>query len=63
MPSNKAIQAGKNLLSCGVELGELSSHYKLYGARQIITESESPGLALYQEIQEWPHYSESIPKE
>lgn len=60
LPSNKAILAAKNLLLCGVELGELDTHYKLFGARQIIS-TESPGLALFQEIQEWPNYSESIP--
>lgn len=56
LPSSKAMDVAKQLIACGVELGELDNHYKLLGGRQVI-ESASPGLELYAEIQEWNNWS------
>lgn len=55
LPSEKALTAAQNLLDCGVALGALDDRYKLLGQRQVIA-TESPGLRLYQEIQNWPHW-------
>lgn len=59
LPSADAIEAAKNLLKCGVEMGEIDKNYKLFGGRQII-QSESPGLELYGEIQDWDHFSSTL---
>lgn len=56
MPTSTAIQKTKQLLDCGVKLGELSNDYILLGGRQIYA-TESPGLELYAEIQDWDHWS------
>ncbi|XP_017775383.1 PREDICTED: peptidoglycan-recognition protein 2-like [Nicrophorus vespilloides] len=57
-PSAKQLQALKNFLACGVELGELSNRYNLIGARQVGS-TQSPGLKLYQEIQKLPHFKKN----
>ncbi|XP_066996185.2 peptidoglycan recognition protein [Anabrus simplex] len=59
IPSRIQLDALKNLLKCGVELGELSEDFKLLGHRQLIA-TKSPGLALYQEIQTWPEWVEEL---
>lgn len=56
LPSRKALAAAKQLLQCGVELGALETNYELYGATQV-SSTKSPGLILYNEIQEWDHWS------
>lgn len=58
LPTPTAIQKTKQLLQCGVALGELDGNYVLLGGRQIYA-TESPGLELFSEIQEWPHWSET----
>lgn len=55
LPAQAALDACKKLLACGVELGELSEDYGLIGGSQVIS-TQSPGLTLYNEIQEWPHW-------
>ncbi|EFA12467.1 peptidoglycan-recognition protein 2 [Tribolium castaneum] len=61
LPNKKQIQAAKDFLQCGVELGELGKSFKLFGARQV-SATESPGLKLYRELQNWPHFTRSPPK-
>lgn len=56
LPSSEALTAGKKLLNCGVEKGELSIRFKLLGARQVLA-TVSPGLELYNEIQEWDNWT------
>lgn len=56
LPTSIALQKAKQLLDCGVRLGELDANYKLLGGRQIYA-TESPGLELYGEIQDWEHWS------
>ncbi|CAD7090194.1 unnamed protein product [Hermetia illucens] len=58
LPSEKALQAAKSLLACGVSNGYLARNYRLLGARQVIS-TESPGLELYGEIQDWDNW---VPK-
>ncbi|KAH8317287.1 hypothetical protein KR074_002232, partial [Drosophila pseudoananassae] len=55
LPTAAALQAGKSLLSCGVKQGELAEDYSLLAGSQVIS-TQSPGLTLYNEIQEWPHW-------
>lgn len=58
LPTAQAIEKVKQLLNCGVETGELNVNYALLGGRQIYA-TESPGLELYAEIQEWDHWKSS----
>ncbi|XP_037940336.1 peptidoglycan-recognition protein SA-like [Teleopsis dalmanni] len=55
LPTRAALDAAKKLLECGVKKGELDRHYKLLGGLQVIS-TQSPGLTLYNEIQEWDHW-------
>ncbi|KAH8289329.1 hypothetical protein KR054_003866 [Drosophila jambulina] len=55
LPTAAALEAAKSLLRCGVRQGELSEDYALLAASQVIS-TQSPGLTLYNEIQEWPHW-------
>ncbi|RZC41507.1 peptidoglycan-recognition protein 2, partial [Asbolus verrucosus] len=61
LPNKKQLQAAKDFLQCGVELGELDKEYKLFGARQV-SATQSPGLKLYRELQNWPHFTRTPPK-
>lgn len=49
------MKAAKDLIQCGVQLGEISVDYDLYAARQLQS-TESPGLTLYAEIQDWDNW-------
>ncbi|XP_034477255.1 peptidoglycan-recognition protein SA [Drosophila innubila] len=55
LPSNAALSACKKLLACGVAQGELTEDYGLIAGSQVI-DTQSPGLTLYNEIQEWSHW-------
>ncbi|XP_059223654.1 peptidoglycan-recognition protein SA [Stomoxys calcitrans] len=59
LPSRKALQSAKHLLKCGVEVGALDPNYDLLAATQV-SSTKSPGLTLYNEIQEWDHWSPNI---
>ncbi|RZC41508.1 Amidase 2 domain containing protein [Asbolus verrucosus] len=60
LPFRKQLQAAKDLLQCGVELGELDRQYKLFGALQV-RPTDSPGMKLYREIKKWVHFTDSPP--
>ncbi|KAJ3643927.1 hypothetical protein Zmor_026608 [Zophobas morio] len=60
LPSKKQLQCAKDFLKCGVVLGELSKEYKLFAARQV-SSTASPGLKLYRELQNWPHFTSRPP--
>lgn len=55
LPTPRALELAKQLLACGKAIGELDEDYVLLGGRQVIA-TESPGLELYGEIQEWDHW-------
>ncbi|KAF5281603.1 hypothetical protein FQR65_LT02923 [Abscondita terminalis] len=57
LPTEKALKAAKDLLACGVELGELTPDYALYGAKQL-SATESPGAELFNRIRNWDNFSE-----
>lgn len=61
LPNSKALTALKGVIACGVQLGKLSSGYRLYGHRDA-EDTSCPGDSLYKEIQTWPHYSHQPPK-
>ncbi|XP_055681102.1 peptidoglycan-recognition protein 1-like [Lutzomyia longipalpis] len=54
-PSKAALDAAKNLLQCGCAEGHLDANYTLFGARDV-SNTESPGANLNQEIQNWSHW-------
>lgn len=58
-PPQAQLNALKLLLTYGVDIGKLDSNYKLYGHCQI-RPSLSPGMALYEIIQRFPHWSSSV---
>ncbi|XP_034240323.1 peptidoglycan-recognition protein 2 [Thrips palmi] len=55
--STRQMNALRDLLQCGVQLGELPDDVRVYGQRQV-QRTESPGLALYQQLQELPQWVE-----
>lgn len=55
-PGLPMLQALRRLLECGVAMGELHEHYRLFGARQV-TATVSPGSRLYAELKMWPHFT------
>lgn len=56
LPFTTAIESAKNLIKCGVSSSEIARNYSLYGARQLVP-SQSPGMELYREIQEWDRWT------
>ena len=57
-PTYWALTAAQDLIACGVELGKVSSSYKLYGHRQARrARTACPGNTLYGIIQGWGHYT------
>ncbi|XP_016992701.2 peptidoglycan-recognition protein SD [Drosophila takahashii] len=58
-PSQEALEAAQKLLEHAVKEGQLVENYKLLGHRQV-SATRSPGEALYNLIQQWPHWSEQI---
>lgn len=59
LPTQRQLIAAQLLIDQGVKMGKLKPDYQLYGHRQLIP-SESPGLALYDIIKTWPHWSEKF---
>lgn len=54
--NDKMIDAGKKLLHQGLELGKLTSKYKLLGHNQTMA-TLSPGPNVYSVIRQWAHFS------
>lgn len=55
VPPQNMLDATRELIALAVQRGHLSSNYTLFGHRQVL-DTTCPGAALYQEIQNWPHY-------
>lgn len=55
-PPKRQLYAAQRIIELGVEAGKIAPNYKLLGHRQI-SETLSPGDALYSIIQTWPHWS------
>ncbi|XP_026670043.1 uncharacterized protein LOC108625779 isoform X1 [Ceratina calcarata] len=58
-PSKTQLYALELLIETGVELGKIAKDYKLLGHRQI-SQTLSPGEALYSELITWPHWSLNV---
>ncbi|GLV39464.1 Peptidoglycan recognition protein SB1 [Carabus blaptoides fortunei] len=56
--SDKAAQAAKDVIACGVSNGKIISNYKILGHRQTKA-TACPGDNLYQLIKTWSHWSSS----
>lgn len=56
-PPEIQILACKKLIQRGVELGYIREDYKIVAARQLAG-TESPGSALFEDMQTWPHWTE-----
>lgn len=56
VPPKIQLHAAQKIIELGVKGGKIASDYKLLGHRQI-SQTLSPGDALYNEIKTWPHWS------
>ncbi|KAK9696416.1 N-acetylmuramoyl-L-alanine amidase [Popillia japonica] len=56
LPNRNQLRAAQIFLKCSLGLGEIDPRYKLLGARTI-SSTQSPGLALFHEIQTWEHFA------
>jgi peptidoglycan recognition protein LC len=61
LPSERQLGAGFLIMKEGVNLGKLTSDYKMYAHRQLIA-SESPGAAFYEIIKTWNHWRNDTPE-
>ncbi len=55
-PNEKQLSTAQMLITDGLRLGKIQSKYGLYGVRQFC-DNDSPGNALFEIIQTWPHFS------
>ncbi|XP_035689900.1 peptidoglycan-recognition protein SC2-like [Branchiostoma floridae] len=56
LPNQAALDAAKAIIACGVQLGKVTSGYRLQGHRDVGSTS-CPGDTLYSHIRSWAHYS------
>lgn len=59
-PPKRQLCAAQNLIAEGIEKSLLSNDYHLYGHRQLVAGTQSPGTALYEIIQTWDHWAEQV---
>ncbi|KAI4460615.1 peptidoglycan recognition protein [Holotrichia oblita] len=57
-PKRDVLDVAQKLIRCGVAIGDIHEEYKLLGARSL-KPTESPGDALYKEIQDWKGFVRS----
>lgn len=60
IPPERQLKAAFQLFENGVELKKLTENYKIYAHRQLIA-TESPGLAFYETIKTWSHWTDELP--
>ncbi|XP_046390953.1 peptidoglycan-recognition protein LF-like [Ischnura elegans] len=58
-PPDFQIKTAQDLIREGVRRGKISPDYKLVGHRQI-SPTESPGEKLFQDLQNWDHWSPDV---
>ncbi|XP_019648044.1 PREDICTED: peptidoglycan-recognition protein SC2-like isoform X2 [Branchiostoma belcheri] len=56
LPNQAALNAAKAIIDCGVQLGKVTSGYRLKGHRDVGS-TACPGDTLYSHIRTWSHYS------
>ncbi|XP_063360669.1 peptidoglycan recognition protein-like [Cydia amplana] len=59
LPTSEALQATKDLISCGVSHNFLAQNYRLIGHKQVV-KTESPGTELQKDIEIWSHWAEDV---
>jgi hypothetical protein len=55
-PNAAALNAGRNLITCGMNNGSISRTHRLYGHRDVAL-TACPGNALYNVIRGWPNFA------
>ncbi|KAG8229827.1 hypothetical protein J437_LFUL008795, partial [Ladona fulva] len=55
VPDDSMLNAAKNLIKFGIAIGKISANYTLLGHRQV-RNTDCPGNALFNKIQQWPHW-------
>uniref|UniRef100_A0A1B0CDM4 Putative peptidoglycan recognition protein 3-like polistes canadensis n=1 Tax=Lutzomyia longipalpis TaxID=7200 RepID=A0A1B0CDM4_LUTLO len=61
-PTKKSTQSAKDLIECGISIGELSKDVKIYAAKQVQS-TLSPGEHLFDDIKTWPHWASEVKTE
>lgn len=59
-PPLRQLCAAKNLIAEGIDKSVLSDDYSLYGHKQLVSGTQSPGAALYQIIKTWSHWKAQV---
>lgn len=54
------LDAIQRLIDEGIRLNKITNDYRLYGQRQLIPSTNSPGQKLYDIITTWMHWSSEI---
>ena len=54
-PNEAALEAAQDLIQCAVDKGYLTPNYLLMGHSDV-SNTLSPGQALYNIIKTWPHF-------
>lgn len=61
IPSSKQLDTAQNLIAEGIYLKKLSKNYHLYGQRQLINNTTSPGHQLYEILMKtWDHWTDKV---
>lgn len=60
-PSPKQLHTAQKLIAEGIYLQKLDKNYRLYGQRQLIDNTTSPGHRLYEILmKKWPHWTPKV---
>lgn len=60
-PSPKQLDATQKLITEGIRLKKLATDYRLYGQRQLIGNTTSPGQKLYEIlVKQWTHWTSNV---
>lgn len=59
-PSQEQLTATQKLIAEGIRIGKIVSNYRLYGQRQLMSSTNSPGQKLYDIIVSWSHWTTDI---
>ncbi|GJQ78234.1 PGRPLB [Trypoxylus dichotomus] len=60
LPPLNQLQTVHNLIQLGVDSGYIRPDYTLYGHRQVRAGTECPGDRFFEEIKNWPHFSNKV---
>lgn len=62
LPNERALDAAKNLIKCGLKNKYIKSSYILLGHRDVNKGKECPGAQLHKKIKNWNNYDENYLK-